>query len=143
MSPRRVVFVCTGNICRSAMAEAMAAATHGGGEVAFESAGVRAMVGWSATRTAEAVCAEIGVDAGGHRARQFTRQMAESADRIYVMTAEHLRAVLRIAPDAAHKTEMLRPDGADIEDPYGLSDSVYRACRDEISAALTARAGEL
>jgi protein-tyrosine-phosphatase len=140
---RRVVFVCTGNICRSAMAEAMAAATHGGDGVVFESAGVRAMAGWSATRSAEAVCAEIGVDAGGHRARQFTREMAESADRIYVMTADHLDSVVAIAPEAADRTAMLRPDGADIADPYGLPTSVYRACRDEIFAALAARGGKL
>jgi len=139
VNPRRVLFVCTGNICRSAMAEAIASTMHRDSGVSFSSAGLLAGEGERATSTAVAVCAEVGVDAEAHRSRRLDRRMAESADRIYVMTAEHLERVLAMAPEAAHKTEMLHPDGTDIEDPYGQPASVYRACFAEIAAALEAR----
>ncbi|MFH2071273.1 MAG: low molecular weight phosphatase family protein [Actinomycetota bacterium] len=139
---RRVLFVCTGNLCRSPMAEVLARARFEGEGVVFESAGVRAVRGAPATPTAAAACREVGVSLRGHRARQLDRDLAESAARIYVMTEDHRSAVLRIAPGIEDRVALLRPDGADIADPYGAAIEVYRAARDEITAALGGRAGE-
>lgn len=133
---RRIVFVCTGNICRSPMAEAIARDFFGEDGVVFESAGVRAVVDAPATPTAAVACREIDVDLAGHRARQLDEEMAESADRIVVMTGDHRNRVLRIAPGVADRLVLLRPDGMDVEDPYGFDLDVYRATRDEIADAL-------
>jgi len=142
MTSRRILFVCTGNLCRSPMAEAIAA-ERCGSDTAFESAGVRAVVGAPVTPTAATALREIGVALAGHRARQLDRGMAEAADRIYVMTAGHRAAVLEIAPGMKDRVLLLRPDGGDIDDPFGCTLDVYRASRDEILAAIEARGEDL
>ena len=120
------------------MADAMATA-RGKGDVAFESAGVNAVVGSPATPTAVEALREIGVDPAEHRARQLDGRLAEMMDVIYVMTADHRAGVLEIAPGMGDRVVMLRSDGADIEDPYGGDLVVYRIARDEIAAAIEAR----
>jgi protein-tyrosine phosphatase len=133
---RRILFVCTGNICRSPMAESIARDLFGGADRAYESAGVMAVTGAPATATASVACREIGVDMAGHAARQFGPKLAEGVDRIVVMTAAHRDRVTQLAPDAAGRVVMLRSDGADVADPYGFDLDAYRATRDEIAAAL-------
>ena len=141
MPDRRVLFVCTGNLCRSPMAEAIADQGWGSESLRFGSAGVLAVEGAPATRAARLACEEAGADLSGHRARQFTAEMADGADEILVMSVAHLRRVREIAPEAGDKAALLRPDGAEVDDPYGLPVEVYRATRDEITAALEARLG--
>lgn len=138
---RRVVFVCTGNICRSPMAEAIARDLFGEDGVVFESAGIRAVSGAPATPTAAIACREIDVDLSGHRARQLDEEMAERADLIVVMTGEHRNRVLGIAPAVGDRVVLLRSDGSDVEDPYGFDLEVYRATRDEIAEALRQSGG--
>ncbi len=79
------------------------------------------------------------MDLGDHRARLLTPELAAASDVVYVMTAAHLTQVRRIAPEAADRVVVLRPDGADIDDPYGLPLEAYRAARDEIASALRER----
>ena len=136
-----MLFVCTGNICRSPMAAAMAADLLGRDGPPAASAGVLAIDGAPATPAAASVCEEIGVDVAGHRARQLTAELAAEATAIYVMTGAQRRRVLEIAPEVVDRVELLRPDGRDVEDPYGLPVEVYRATRDEIAAALQERFG--
>jgi len=124
------------------MAEAIATARCEG-DATFESAGVNAVVGSPATPTAVDALREVGVDPAGHRARQLDGRLAEMMDVIYVMTADHRAGVLEVAPGMGDRVVMLRPDGADIEDPYGGDVAVYRIARDEIAAAIEARGAGL
>lgn len=124
------------------MAEAIATARCKG-DVTFESAGVNAVAGSPATSTAVEALREIGVDPAGHRARQLDGRLAEMMDVIYVMTADHRAGVLGIAPGMEDRVVMLRPDGSDIEDPYGGDIAAYRIARDEIGAGIEARGADL
>ncbi len=131
------LFVCTGNLCRSPMAEAIARAMAPG--EALASAGTWAGRGNPATREAVVAAAEAGGDLAGHRSQPLTRDLLAAADRVYVMTRSHVQAVEDLLPAAAGRTELLDPGGAEIADPYGLPIDDYRACRDQIVAALEAR----
>jgi protein-tyrosine-phosphatase len=140
---RRVLFVCTGNICRSPMAEAIARARAGScSSVVFESAGIYALDGAPATGHAVRAASEAGADASGHEARSLTPEIVAAADEIYAMTADHRSAVVRLAPGAAGRVLLLDPSGRDIADPYGGSGDDYRAACAQISAAVDARVGD-
>ncbi len=90
--PYRVLFVCTGNICRSAYADVMARALALPG-VAFSSAGTYALVGHGMDAPMAALVGDRG-DAAAHRARQLTRGMVERADLVVAMAAGHRRYIL-------------------------------------------------
>ena len=139
---RTVVFICTGNICRSAMAEAVARTRLAERGVQFESAGLYALSGTPASDHAATAVAEMGSDASDHEARPITREMAEGADNIYVMTRAHREALLHMGADLEDKVELLDPAGADIPDPFGQDLEVYRAVRDRIVNAIESRAAD-
>ena len=139
----RVLFVCTGNTCRSALAEGIARARLGPESgVAFESAGLYALDRAPATPNALAVAAEAGVDLAAHRARPVTREMVEGADRIYVMTRSQAEALACMGSPGGNRAALLDPAGEDIPDPYGQDLDAYRGARDRITAAVEARATE-
>lgn len=98
----QVLFVCTGNICRSPYAEAVAAASGLAG-AAFASAGTRAVRGAGIDPPMEALLPE-GVDASKHQARQITRDIAQRADLIVALAAEHRRWLLDSWPECGQKT---------------------------------------
>ncbi len=135
-----MLVVCTGNLCRSPMAEGLLK-THlakaGLTQWRVESRGTGAVVGWPATAEAESAMAEFGLDISGHRARQLTGEDVEKAHLILCLTGQHLDYVFGLDPEAAEKTRMLThwdrhaPD-RDIADPYMQSYRVYLVCRDEI-----------
>lgn len=134
----RVVFVCSGNICRSPLAEAMARQLerrHGDG-VEFSSAGIYAMDGTAATPQAVAVAAEVGLALRWHRARRLTDELVESADLLVALDDEHLEFITERWPQAA--VELLDS----VADPYGRDDTSYRRARDQIGRALEKRAGD-
>jgi protein-tyrosine-phosphatase len=108
----------------------------------FESAGTAGLEGSPASENAVEACREVGVDLSGHRARRLTPTMAAAYDRIYVMTEDHLAEVMAIAPFAAVRADLLDPAGREIGDPYGDTLGVYRAARDEITAAIRERVEE-
>ncbi len=143
MPEKLVVFVCTGNICRSPMAEYMfrdhIMNTHPNWKVV--SAGTRGIDGAPASRNGVKALKEISIDMKNHRSQPITRELVDRARLLVVMTSAHRDELLERYPDAAEKIHLLKSfdpasDGGDIMDPIGLSLDVYRYIRDEISNAL-------
>jgi protein-tyrosine-phosphatase len=135
-----IVFVCTGNICRSPMAEGIARHLAGGGDLEFASAGTHAIEGLAPAGFSVRATSEIGVDIGGHTAQPLTGELVDRAELICGLTSEHVALVAERYPGAP--VELLDPGGADIEDPYGMELEYYRAVRQEIVDAIEARREE-
>src|SRR5262249_43610115 len=144
---RNVLLVCSGNTCRSPMAEVllrrMLAKKRGVAPEALlengffvHSAGVSAVPGIRPTPEAEGLAASLGLDLRGHRARLLTPEVVRAADDIFAMTAQHRRDVLALAPEAAERVQMLDPEGRDVRDPIGGTLETYRACMEELERAL-------
>ena len=130
---RRLVFVCTGNTCRSPMAEGLfrpRLADGCGWEVL--SAGLHVQVGAPPSPEAVEAAAEAGADIARHRVRSMTDALAFSATLLVGMTAAHAAELRRRFPFAAGKVRVLGEYGPgpvrDIADPFGGTPADYRAC---------------
>lgn len=106
-----ILIVCTGNICRSPMAEGILRgllAERGAAEIAVESAGVAGWEEQPATQEAILAMQERDIDITGHLARRLGRRMIDAAELIVGMTAEHRDTVARVSPQAAARTFTLK-----------------------------------
>jgi protein-tyrosine phosphatase len=133
---KEVLFVCTANICRSPMAEAIfdALVSDAGMRYEARSAGVAALVGEPIAPKAVAALEEVGVYPGEHRAKQVIKPMLEGADLVLAMTPKHVATLRRLSGDSSHKIYSLpeyakgAPSEEGISDPYGLTMSAFRTC---------------
>lgn len=153
----RIAFVCTGNTCRSPMAEGLAVRLiaerlgwkQGQGDArehlaafGFEvsSMGVAASPGAPAAENAIAALRAGGIDISGHSSQPVIPEAIAELDRIYCLTFSH-RAMLvgALPPSAGKRVELLDPEGSDVPDPIGGGPEVYRACATAIAGFLKAR----
>src|ERR1039457_1467434 len=141
---KTVLFVCTGNVCRSPMAEGIfRQAVQGRGNYRVISAGLGAMHGQPPSAFAVQAVKELGMDISALRSRMLTPELVQQADYIFGMTHSHVDTVMLLYPQAAEKTFLLREFDEtldtfekDISDPIGGSYEGYLNCRDQIEQGI-------
>ena len=127
---KHILFVCSGNTCRSPLAEGIARSLLVGGDgLSVSSAGASAVEGLPASVHSAEVARQHGIDLSGHRSRLLSGPLVREADLIVAMGKGHIETVAAIAPSALGYTCLLTEfsedlDG-DIDDPIGGDIAIY------------------
>ncbi|MDL5360610.1 protein tyrosine phosphatase [Halalkalicoccus sp. NIPERK01] len=140
----RVLFCCTGNICRSPLAERYLRARADGAGLSAESAGFLDREGRSSPDLAVTAAAEHGIDLSAHRSAHVTPAQVERSDLVFVMDARNYHAFLSRFGDSRSKAYLLKPvlerDGdpnpLEIEDPHHTDAETFRRVFGEVVAAV-------
>ncbi len=130
-----ILVVCTGNICRSPTGERLLRRAFPDKKI--DSAGLAALIGQEAEQHASAVAEQHGLSLAGHRAQQFSRQLAKGYELILVMDRHHLQVISQIAPEISGKTLLFGHwlGAVEIVDPYRQSLAVFESVYQLMSRA--------
>lgn len=154
---KTILFVCTGNTCRSSMAEGIMKSLLKNQDITIKSAGSHVFFSEYANKKAIDVMSEMGINIKNHLSQPLTEELIEEADLILTMTHCHTDSVVRKYAQAIEKTFTLKEylallleskgltedpdyqlniDQMNIEDPYGQSINVYRKTARELKRVL-------
>jgi protein-tyrosine phosphatase len=140
---KMILFVCTGNTCRSPMAEALFLHRIGDDlDCTASSAGIYATTGSPASDHAVSVLRELDIDLTNHQSKPLTAELVGEADMIVAMTEAHQYYILDLFPEVGNRVFLINSFGtskvpADVSDPFGGSLNTYKRTRDEIDRALS------
>ncbi|MDI6784696.1 MAG: low molecular weight protein arginine phosphatase [bacterium] len=140
-----ILLVCTGNICRSPIAEGLLKQMLENKNicnVTVQSVGIGAGNGFPASANAVTAMQELGINIASHRSQQITQSLIADSDLILVMEVYHREYILSYVPEAEEKVRLVKEFGIhtnssmDIQDPIGGSIDAYRYCAEEIRTCL-------
>ena len=129
---KTVLFVCTGNTCRSPMAEAIFNHFADGKDLCASSCGIYGDGVSPISDNAKKALNEIGISSE-HISTPLSKELIDNADFIIGMTSNHAGSILSMFPEYSDKVYAMPKD---ISDPYGGNIDMYRACRDEITECI-------
>jgi protein-tyrosine-phosphatase len=147
---RKVLFVCTGNTCRSPMAEGIFRRATEGSDYEVSSAGVAAQSGSSASRDTLNVLSDLNIGLEGFRSRMVDDEMLAEAEAVFCMTEGHLEMLEMMFPEQEEKyhlvcdfAEIEGKVGADVPDPIGMGRPAYNSCANVLDEAIVGIIGFL